>query len=52
MSSYEVAMEMIQKRELTLEEMITHRFALDDYREAFKTVKRRPDEVIKAVFEL
>lgn len=50
MSSFELAMEMIMEKKVRLDGFITHRFALDDYREAFRLVKEKSADVIKTVF--
>jgi L-iditol 2-dehydrogenase len=49
-SSFELAIEMIMEKKIRLDGFITHRFPLDDYREAFKLVKEKSADVIKTVF--
>ncbi|MBN2283256.1 MAG: alcohol dehydrogenase catalytic domain-containing protein [Deltaproteobacteria bacterium] len=51
-SSFELAIEMIREEKVHLEDFVTHRFALDDYRKAFKLVKEKSADVIKAVFDI
>jgi len=49
-SSFELAIEMIMEKKIRLDGFITHRFPLEDYREAFKLVKEKSADVIKTVF--
>jgi threonine dehydrogenase-like Zn-dependent dehydrogenase len=51
-SSFDLAIEMIEKGKVRLEGFVTHRFRLDDYKDAFKLVKEKSADVIKAVFEI
>ena len=51
-STFELAMEMIAEKRITLAGFITHRFGLDDYRQAFALVRDKPGQVIKVVFEM
>jgi threonine dehydrogenase-like Zn-dependent dehydrogenase len=50
-SSFDLAMEMIQKGSIRLDGFITHRFPLSAYREAFKVAGQKVGRVIKVVFE-
>ena len=50
-SSFDLAMEMIQKGSIRLEGFITHRFPLSGYREAFRVARQKVGRVIKVVFE-
>jgi threonine dehydrogenase-like Zn-dependent dehydrogenase len=43
-------MEMVQNGKIKLDGLITHRFPLSSYREAFRLVKTKSEDVIKAVF--
>jgi threonine dehydrogenase-like Zn-dependent dehydrogenase len=43
---------MIEKGKVRLEGFVTHRFKLDDYKQAFKLVKEKSADVIKTVFEI
>jgi threonine dehydrogenase-like Zn-dependent dehydrogenase len=52
MSSFDLAIEMIMEKKIKLDGFVTHRFHLDDYREAFKLVKDKSADVIKTVFEI
>jgi threonine dehydrogenase-like Zn-dependent dehydrogenase len=51
-SSFDLAMEMIQEGKINLEGFITHRFPLSDYREAFKVARQKVGRVIKVVFDI
>ncbi len=52
LSSFALAMEMIEQGRISLDGFITQRFALDDYREAFQLVRDKPGRVIKVIFEI
>jgi len=49
-SSFALAMEMVQSGKIKLDGLVTHRFPLSAYREAFRLMKTKSQEVIKAVF--
>lgn len=49
-STFELAMKMVMDRKVKLDGFITHRFPLDEYREAFRLVKEKSADVIKTVF--
>lgn len=51
-SSFDLAIKMIMKKRISLEGFVTHRFPLDDYKQAFRLVKEKSADVIKAVFEI
>jgi len=51
-SSFELAIDMIEKGTINLEGFVTHRFPLAAYREAFRLVREKSADVIKAVFEV
>lgn len=51
-SSFDLAMEMIQNDRIRLDGMITHRFPLHEFREAFKLLRNSPEKVIKVIFEI
>jgi threonine dehydrogenase-like Zn-dependent dehydrogenase len=51
-SSFELAMEMIRSGDIRLDGFITHRFPLDRYQEAFQTIKKGRETVIKAVLDI
>jgi 2-desacetyl-2-hydroxyethyl bacteriochlorophyllide A dehydrogenase len=51
-SSFELAMEMIRSGDIRLDGFITHRFPLDRYQEAFQTIKKGQETVIKAVLDI
>jgi len=46
---YGKAVKLIENKQVPVEKLITHEFALDDIGEAFKFVKERKEKVIKAV---
>jgi threonine dehydrogenase-like Zn-dependent dehydrogenase len=52
MSSFDMAIEMIQQGRINLDGFITHRFPLSEYREAFKVARQKVGHVIKVVFEM
>ena len=52
MSSFDLAIEMIQQGRINLDGFITHRFSLPEYREAFKVARQKVGHVIKVVFEM
>ena len=51
-SSFDMAIDMINRKKIRLDGFVTHRFRLDDYKRAFKLVKEKSADVIKAVFEI
>jgi threonine dehydrogenase-like Zn-dependent dehydrogenase len=51
-SSFELAMKFITEGKITLNGFVTHRFPLDEYKEAFRLVRKKSADVIKAVFEI
>jgi threonine dehydrogenase-like Zn-dependent dehydrogenase len=51
-SSFDLAIEMIQEGSIDLDGFITHRFPLSAYREAFRVAKKKTGRVIKVVFEM
>lgn len=51
-STFELAIDMIRKGMINLDGFVTHRFPLDDYRDAFKLARYKKDDVIKEVFEI
>jgi 2-desacetyl-2-hydroxyethyl bacteriochlorophyllide A dehydrogenase len=51
-SSFELAMEWAAEGRISFDGFITHRFALEDYRDAFRTIQEHPGSVIKAVFDM
>ncbi len=51
-SSFELAIEMIEKGKVHLDGFVTHRFRLDAYRQAFKLVREKSADVIKTVFDV
>jgi threonine dehydrogenase-like Zn-dependent dehydrogenase len=51
-SSFDLAIRMIQEGRINLDGFITHRFRLPEYREAFKVAKRKVGRVIKVVFDI
>ncbi len=51
-SSFDLAIEMIRDGRVGFDGFITHRFALADYRTAFKVFRQKREPVIKAVFDI
>jgi threonine dehydrogenase-like Zn-dependent dehydrogenase len=51
-SSFELAMEWAAEGRIGFDGFITHRFTLENYRDAFRTIQENPASVIKAVFEM
>lgn len=51
-SSFDLAIDMIRDGRFNLEGFVTHRFALEDYRKAFKLFRDKKEPVIKAVIEM
>ena len=44
--------ELIRQGRYNMDGFITHRFKLNRYKEAFRTMIERPEEVIKVVLEI
>jgi threonine dehydrogenase-like Zn-dependent dehydrogenase len=51
-SSFDLAIRMIQEGKINLKGLVTHRFALKDYKEAFRMFRKKEERVIKVVFEM
>ena len=51
-SSFDLAIRMIQDGRISLKGLVTHRFALKDYKEAFKMFRKKDEPVVKVVFEM
>ncbi len=51
-SSFEMAMQMIAEKRISLDGFITHRFKLDEYKSAFRLALEKPGHVIKVIFEI
>ena len=52
MHTYEVVFELLQSGRMTLDGLLTHRFRLEDYRQAFETITRRSRAgLVKAAFD-
>ena len=49
--TFEIVKEMMLKKQLITEGFITHRFALDDYKKAFKLLIENPRDTIKVVLK-
>ncbi|MBN1636776.1 MAG: alcohol dehydrogenase catalytic domain-containing protein [Deltaproteobacteria bacterium] len=49
-SSFDLAMQMIKQGKVNLNGFITHRFPLDEYKEAFSLARDKTGQVIKIVF--
>ncbi|RJP21367.1 MAG: hypothetical protein C4520_10160 [Candidatus Abyssobacteria bacterium SURF_5] len=50
-SSFALAMKMIQKKHVRLDGFITHRFRLHEYKQAFKIFRQKSEPVIKVAFD-
>ena len=48
-NGFNKSLEMLERNKNALTQLITHEFALDDYAEAFETVRQRRDGVCKAL---
>jgi 2-desacetyl-2-hydroxyethyl bacteriochlorophyllide A dehydrogenase len=51
-SSFDLAIELIRKKKIRVDHLITHRFPFADYKEAFKLAKEKSSEVIKVVLKI
>jgi threonine dehydrogenase-like Zn-dependent dehydrogenase len=51
-STFDLAIRMIQNRKVNLDDFITHRFPLHEYRKAFQLFRQKTEPVIKIVFEI
>jgi len=51
-STFDLVIELARQGRYKLEGFITHRFKLDQYKEAFRTMIERSEEVIKVVLEI
>jgi threonine dehydrogenase-like Zn-dependent dehydrogenase len=51
-STFELVIDLIRQGRYSMDGFITHRFKLDQYKEAFRTMIDRPEEVIKVVLEI
>lgn len=51
-STFDLAIRMIQARKVSLDGFITHRFPLHEYKQAFKLFRQKTEPVIKVVFEM
>jgi threonine dehydrogenase-like Zn-dependent dehydrogenase len=51
-SSFDLAIKMILENSISFDGFITHRFPLQDYRQAFKVFRQKQEPVIKVVFEI
>jgi threonine dehydrogenase-like Zn-dependent dehydrogenase len=49
-SSFALAVEMVQSGKIRLDGLVTHRFPLSAYQDAFRLMKTKSEDVIKAVF--
>jgi threonine dehydrogenase-like Zn-dependent dehydrogenase len=52
LSSFDLAVEMIADKRISLDGFITHRFKLNDYQAAFRLALDKPGHVIKVIFEI
>lgn len=51
-SSFDLAIQMILEGKVNLDGLVTHRFPLNQYREAFKLFRDKKEKLIKVVFEM
>jgi 2-desacetyl-2-hydroxyethyl bacteriochlorophyllide A dehydrogenase len=51
-SSFALALELISKKKVNINGLITHRFPFADYKEAFKLAKEKSGDVIKVVLKI
>ncbi|MFO7965184.1 MAG: alcohol dehydrogenase catalytic domain-containing protein [Desulfobacterales bacterium] len=51
-SSFDLAIRMIRDGRINLEGLVTHRFPLSSYKEAFKMFRKKQEPVIKVVFDM
>ena len=51
-SSFELAMEMAADGRIRFEGFITHRFPLEDFRNAFRMIQEHPESVVKVLLEM
>jgi threonine dehydrogenase-like Zn-dependent dehydrogenase len=51
-SSFELTMEMIADKQVRLDGFITHRFPLQEYKQAFQLLRDHPEQVIKVIFDI
>jgi len=52
MSSFEAVMKLLAAGKIKLDGFVTHRFRLNDYRKAFRTIRGGREEILKAVLEM
>ena len=51
-SSFDLAIRMIREGKVNLKGLVTHRFPLSQYKEAFKMFRKKAEPLIKVVFEM
>ncbi len=51
-STFDLVIEMIRDGSIKLDQFITHRFGLTDYKKAFNMARNKTENVIKMVFEI
>ena len=51
-AQFGTVLELMQSKKINVESLITHRFRLKDYKEAFETADKRKGGAIKVVFEM
>lgn len=51
-SSFDLAIKMIQEKKVNLDGFITHRYLLHEYKKAFKVFRQKVEPLIKIVFEI
>ncbi|HDP80711.1 MAG TPA: hypothetical protein ENN21_07705 [Spirochaetes bacterium] len=52
MSSFEAVMKLLAAKKIKLDGFVTHRFRLNDYRKAFRTIRGGKEDILKAVLEM
>ena len=51
-SQFETALRLVESGQVRVAPLITHRFSLDDYQQAFETSDKRKDGAIKVVIQV
>jgi L-iditol 2-dehydrogenase len=50
--TYTRVIDLLKQHKLTIDELITHRYPLHDWRQAISTAKNRKDGAIRVVFDM
>ena len=51
-AQFEETLRLIERSKIDVESLITHRFSLENYQEAFETSEKRKEGAIKVIFEM